>query len=716
MLLNQFLNRPNYGSAGLLANPTRAGRIPGVTDELWQRLLRRESGARQFAADGSPVTSPKGATGIAQVMPATAKEVAAQLGEPYSDERLKTDAAFNERIGKTYLNNMLDRFGGNQTLALAGYNAGPGNVDKWLKSIGDPRSGQISEASWAQAIPYQETRDYVSGLLPDLGQSPGAMGGRAQAKGPVDPSAGLPPPAAPVSAPPALAAALPDGARAQPADQPNGEAEAASATPRGILDILGVNQPAPTDVSRETADNGLLGLGINRGATGDVLAALSQALIGAGSGDFAGGAALGLKAAQQRRTDRRTEARELAADQRQSLQDQLANLKLGLDYQTLQDEQTTKAEEKTNLEAALASLSPEERAIARLDPKGFASSKAKGLFETPAQTDKLKNLAALGIDPNSAEGRAYILGGGDDGLGSSGLTPAKALAYLTGQGADRNSPVYKASVALLSKPSIAGYDANGQPIVVPGMDLTWLDQGQPAPGTPPVPATPSPAPVAALPRGGAPMGAGQPMPSRAPAAPAGGPAPASGSPADLLRQVTKSAEVKATESQAASRANLLKSGLDNFSRAMESPNASPVRREIANLADELPFGGLVSGKIQSDDDQRLAIARNQSLEAMASAVTGAGVTQDQFTRFTSMLPTGYESPQIRREKMLSAYQFLRTQLDAAGSLGRAMIPDIDASIASMQTGGGEAAGGQAPTTASQSGVVDWRTIQRNKKP
>lgn len=112
--------------------------------------------------------SPKGARGLMQLMPGTARDMAAELGLPFDEARLTSDAEYNKRLGSAYLNKMLDRYDGHQALALAAYNAGPGKVDEWLKSHGDPRRGEIDAASWIQKIPYQETRNYTRNILKDL--------------------------------------------------------------------------------------------------------------------------------------------------------------------------------------------------------------------------------------------------------------------------------------------------------------------------------------------------------------------------------------------------------------------------------------------------------------------------------------------------------------------------------------------------------------------
>ena len=134
-------------------------------------IMQAESGGNQAAV------SPKGAIGAMQLMPETAKETSEELGIPFSPERLATDANYNVALGTAYLNKMLGRFGGNETLAVAAYNAGPGMVDDWVNGtnktgknpsklqLPDPRSGAAAAQEFIQKIPFQETRNYTAGIM-----------------------------------------------------------------------------------------------------------------------------------------------------------------------------------------------------------------------------------------------------------------------------------------------------------------------------------------------------------------------------------------------------------------------------------------------------------------------------------------------------------------------------------------------------------------------
>ncbi|ENO4241643.1 transglycosylase SLT domain-containing protein [Klebsiella oxytoca] len=128
--------------------------VPQAT--LLQAVYQQESGNRHRNADGSLVTSPAGAQGAGQIMPPTGKDPGFGV-KPLQDDSEQE----NRRFTGDYLNAMLKRYSGNQILALAAYNAGPGKVDDWLKQIGDPRTGQVSNEQFAASIPFNETRNYV---------------------------------------------------------------------------------------------------------------------------------------------------------------------------------------------------------------------------------------------------------------------------------------------------------------------------------------------------------------------------------------------------------------------------------------------------------------------------------------------------------------------------------------------------------------------------
>lgn len=106
------------------------------------------------------VRSSAGAIGLMQLMPATGRNVAKQLRMPFSGIDTLTDPQENIRLGTTYLGQMAQRYGGNQVLATAAYNAGPHRVDRWL-----PESGDVDARIWIENIPFNETRKYVRRVL-----------------------------------------------------------------------------------------------------------------------------------------------------------------------------------------------------------------------------------------------------------------------------------------------------------------------------------------------------------------------------------------------------------------------------------------------------------------------------------------------------------------------------------------------------------------------
>lgn len=119
--------------------------------------------ARQESQFDRKIVSRAGATGVMQLMTATAQETAQRSGIGWVPGNL-TDPAYNMRLGSWYFSRLLDSFGGNFVLAVASYNAGAGNVRKWLAANGDPRSG-ADTLRWIEAIPFSETRAYVQHVL-----------------------------------------------------------------------------------------------------------------------------------------------------------------------------------------------------------------------------------------------------------------------------------------------------------------------------------------------------------------------------------------------------------------------------------------------------------------------------------------------------------------------------------------------------------------------
>ncbi|MFM9879364.1 MAG: transglycosylase SLT domain-containing protein [Burkholderiaceae bacterium] len=122
-------------------------------------LIRQES---RFIMDAR---SSVGASGLMQVMPATARWTAKKIGLAGFTADQITRQDVNIAIGTGYLKLVLDDFAGSLPLAAAAYNAGPGRPRKW-RAPGEGGTGPVLEAAiWAENIPFTETRDYVKKVL-----------------------------------------------------------------------------------------------------------------------------------------------------------------------------------------------------------------------------------------------------------------------------------------------------------------------------------------------------------------------------------------------------------------------------------------------------------------------------------------------------------------------------------------------------------------------
>jgi soluble lytic murein transglycosylase len=120
--------------------------------------------ARQESQFAQNAISHAGARGLMQLMPGTAREEAEKAGISYMQASLIEDPAYNVRLGSNHFDRLMVRYS-SYPLAIAAYNAGPGNVNKWLAANGDPRRGSISWIDWIEKIPFTETRNYVTRVL-----------------------------------------------------------------------------------------------------------------------------------------------------------------------------------------------------------------------------------------------------------------------------------------------------------------------------------------------------------------------------------------------------------------------------------------------------------------------------------------------------------------------------------------------------------------------
>jgi soluble lytic murein transglycosylase len=165
--------------AGLLAAVV-AVVISGVLDEAVREItlpLRHDDIIRQQAADKHvdaaliaaviyeesrfrDQTSNAGARGLMQITPETADFIAHRSGGIRFEQSDLATPQINIAYGAWYLRYLIDRYKGNETLAIAAYNAGMGNVDRWVAKAGGPANFDS-----AKHIPFPETRAYVQNVM-----------------------------------------------------------------------------------------------------------------------------------------------------------------------------------------------------------------------------------------------------------------------------------------------------------------------------------------------------------------------------------------------------------------------------------------------------------------------------------------------------------------------------------------------------------------------
>jgi len=147
-----------------------AERLNGLPAGLVHAVMRQESRFRTTAV------SPAGAHGLMQLMPNTAKRVAAELPLPAGDVDAAADLSVrpkvNIELGSFYLGKLLKNFNGSLPLAVAAYNAGPHAAKHWLES-----SLNRDVDLWVARIPYRETRHYVARVLTNFARYQWLAGG-----------------------------------------------------------------------------------------------------------------------------------------------------------------------------------------------------------------------------------------------------------------------------------------------------------------------------------------------------------------------------------------------------------------------------------------------------------------------------------------------------------------------------------------------------------
>lgn len=141
---------PMPHKAEVLGNSQRYGADPAYV----YGLIRQESRFVTVARSGV------GASGLMQIMPATARWTAKKIGMTDFSPDQVYDSHTNVVLGVNYLNLALEGFQNSKPLAAAAYNAGPGRPKRW-RELGGTMEGAI----WAENVPFNETRDYVKKVL-----------------------------------------------------------------------------------------------------------------------------------------------------------------------------------------------------------------------------------------------------------------------------------------------------------------------------------------------------------------------------------------------------------------------------------------------------------------------------------------------------------------------------------------------------------------------
>ncbi len=169
-------------------DPAGAAATVGVVDAPAQlsTFFRRGILPAENAAGDPNAVSGQGAVGLSQILPSTARDMLrargmgqlAGLDDAALTEKLKSDPALNKQLGEDYFTWLGSRYGGNLAAATAGYHAGPGNADQWVKTASAQFGPNFTKDQLLSVIPadHPATRAYLDSVWKNLG-APGDGGG-----------------------------------------------------------------------------------------------------------------------------------------------------------------------------------------------------------------------------------------------------------------------------------------------------------------------------------------------------------------------------------------------------------------------------------------------------------------------------------------------------------------------------------------------------------
>jgi soluble lytic murein transglycosylase len=121
--------------------------------------------SRQESEFNHRAVSSADARGLMQMVPRYAQAEARMVGLPFRSSWLTDDPQYNLRLGRGFLDDLVDDYNGSYILAAAAYNAGPSRARQWIEDFGDPRGGVVDPVDWIESIPFSETRNYIQRVL-----------------------------------------------------------------------------------------------------------------------------------------------------------------------------------------------------------------------------------------------------------------------------------------------------------------------------------------------------------------------------------------------------------------------------------------------------------------------------------------------------------------------------------------------------------------------